>query len=142
MHTRARTVSEKAQGGIALVEALIAVLLFSLGILALVGLQAVMSKNVTHAKLRAEASFLANQLIGQMWVDQANLSSYAATGGICATEGYANCTNWQTQVSQVLPNGNADVTINGTVVSISLNWRLPGDGEADNQFQIEADIRS
>lgn len=133
-------VSKNAEKGVVLVEALIAILLFSLGILALVGLQATMSKNVTHAKLRAEASFLANQLIGQMWVDQANLASYAATGGACATTGYAYCTNWQAQVRQVLPEGRANVTVNGTVVNIVLNWRMPG--EEGSQFQIDADIKS
>lgn len=139
MHTRAHLNIAKTQGGIALVEALIAVLLFSLGILALVGLQAVMSKNVTQAKLRAEASFLANQLIGQMWVDQSNLSSYVATGGACAITGYANCTNWQAQVRQVLPGGSANVAVNGTVVSVLLSWHLPGE-ESGSQFQIDADI--
>lgn len=139
MHTRAHLNIAKTQGGIALVEALIAVLLFSLGILALVGLQAVMSKNVTQAKLRAEASFLANQLIGQMWVDQANLSSYVATGGACAITGYANCANWQTQVRQVLPGGSANVAVNGTIVSVLLSWHLPGE-ESGSQFQIDADI--
>lgn len=140
MRSMTSAVSKKMQSGVVLVEALIAILLFSLGILALVGLQASMSKNVTHAKLRAEASFLANQLIGQMWVDQANLSSYAATGGACATTGYANCTTWHSQVRQVLPQGSANVTVNGTVVNILLNWRMPG--EESSQFQIDADIKS
>lgn len=138
MRTRAHAVVRQIQDGIALVEALIAVLLFSLGILALVGLQATMSRNVTQAKLRAEASFLANQLIGQMWVDQANLSSYAATGGTCNVATFTNCTSWQTQVSQVLPGGNADVTINGTIVNVVLRWTLPG--EAPSQLRIDANI--
>jgi type IV pilus assembly protein PilV len=128
----------KAQGGIVLIEALIAVLLFSLGILALVGLQATMSKGVTQAKLRAEASFLANQLIGQMWVDQVNLSNYAASEGTCTTTSFTNCTNWQTQVGQALPDGKADVTINGSVVNVVLHWQLPG--EAPSEFQIDANV--
>ena len=48
--------NRKQQRGIALIEVLVAVLLFALGILALVGLQASMNKNVTQAKLRGEAS--------------------------------------------------------------------------------------
>jgi type IV pilus assembly protein PilV len=126
------------QHGIALLEALIAILLFSLGVLALVGLQATMNKNVTHAKLRGEAAFLANQLIGQMWVDQANLSRYVVTAGTCGEAGFANCTNWQTSVAQVLPSGTADVTVNGTAVDVTLNWQLPG--EAPGRFQIGANI--
>lgn len=129
----------RQQDGIALIEALIAIFLFSLGILALVGLQATMSKNVTQAKLRSEASFLANQLIGQMWVDQANLSNYAMTGGACNVAGFARCTNWRSAVQQMLPEGSADVIVNGTAVNISLNWQLQGE-EVPGQFQIDANI--
>lgn len=138
MHAKVRATLNETQRGVVLVEALIAVLLFSLGILALVGLQASMSKNVTQAKLRAEASFLANQLIGQMWVDQVNLGNYAAASGTCTNAAYTSCANWQTQVRQVLPGGSANVTINGTTVNIAMSWRLPG--EESSQFQIAADI--
>jgi type IV pilus assembly protein PilV len=142
MHTQTRASTLGKQRGIALLEALIAIFLFSLGILALVGLQAVMSKNVTQAKLRGEASFLANQLIGQMWVDQANLARYAVTEGVCVAAAgataNANCSNWLTSVQQALPSGSADVAINGNQVNISLNWQLPG--EIPGGFQIDATI--
>lgn len=132
----------RGQAGIALVEALIAILLFSLGILMLVGLQAAMTKNVTHAKLRAEAAFLANQLIGQMWVDQANLSKYAVSNRACTTEDFNKCTNWLAQVGQALPGGQATVTVTNQDVRVVLNWQLPGDGEVSNQFQIDAAIHN
>jgi type IV pilus assembly protein PilV len=138
MRPKAHVFRPRQQSGVALLEALIAIFLFSLGILALVGLQATMSKNVTQAKLRGEAAFLANQLIGQMWVDQANLSNYVITAGTCDIDGYANCTNWRTTVGQVLPNSDADVTVNGSTVNITLSWQLPG--EMPGQFQIGAII--
>ena len=140
MSFRTYVVMERKQRGIALIEALIAIFLFSLGVLALVGLQAVMSKNVTQAKLRGEASFLANQLIGQMWVDQPNLSSYRIADGECTTTGYAKCTNWRTAVKQTLPGGVANVTVDGSAVDITLNWELPGDGAAPSQYQISANV--
>jgi len=55
------------QKGVALLEALIAVLLFSFGVLALVGLQASTMRITTDAKMRVDASYLANQKIGEMW---------------------------------------------------------------------------
>ncbi|HEY8607818.1 MAG TPA: pilus assembly protein PilV [Noviherbaspirillum sp.] len=133
-------VAARRQNGIILVEALVAVLLFSLGILALVGLQATMSKNVTEAKLRSESAFLANQLIGQMWVDQLNLNNYAMNNGVCTNGGFANCTNWRTRVGQQLPNGSANVTIAGTAVNIQLTWRLPGEDAVPGQFEVDANI--
>ncbi|MEF8698214.1 MAG: hypothetical protein V5B33_02625 [Candidatus Accumulibacter sp. UW20] len=50
-----------------LLEALIAVLIFSLGILSLVALQATSIQLASDAKYRVDASLLADKLIGQMW---------------------------------------------------------------------------
>lgn len=126
------------QGGFALLESLIAIVLFSLGILALVGLQAAMTKNVTSAKVRGEASYLANQLIGLMWVNPANLANFAIASGACANTGYANCTTWLTTVNRALPSGSANVTVNGTAVLITISWQTPG--EMPSQFMIDANI--
>ncbi len=50
-----------------LLEALIAILIFSLGILSLVALQGTSIQLTSDAKYRTDASLLANKLIGQMW---------------------------------------------------------------------------
>lgn len=130
--------SLRRQHGLSLVEVLVSILLFSLGILALVGLQASLSKNVTEAKLRSEAAFLANQLIGQMWVDQVNLARYGMEEGSCTDTGFASCMNWRARVGQLLPAGAASVNVDGSAVNIELNWQLPG--EAPGKFEIGAVI--
>lgn len=53
-----------------LIEALIAILIFSIGILAVVGMQGVAIKNVTESRSRSEAAILAQALLAQMWIDQ------------------------------------------------------------------------
>jgi len=55
--------SRGRERGVMLIEALIAILIFSIGILAVVGMQGVAIKNVTESKYRSEAAFLANELI-------------------------------------------------------------------------------
>jgi len=67
-----RTDYSHPQNGFVLLEALIAILIFSMGILAIVGLQAASVQASTDARYRTEASLLANQLIGQMWVSDKN----------------------------------------------------------------------
>ena len=57
-----------AQRGSFLLEALISVLIVALGLLGLIGLQARAIQNVDDAQYRAEAAYLANALLGQMWV--------------------------------------------------------------------------
>lgn len=121
-----------------MIEALIAILLFSLGILALAGLQGTMTRNVTQSKLRGEASYLANQLIGQMWVDQANLAKYEITSSACADTAYDKCTSWLDAVNGTLPGGNAEVEVNAGVVGITVSWQMQG--EEENKLQIDANI--
>lgn len=65
------------QSGAYLLEALIGILIFALGVLGIVGLQAASLKTTNDAGLRAEAVFAASQLLGQMWTDDVNnLSLY------------------------------------------------------------------
>ena len=57
----------KQQSGVMLLEALIAILIFSLGVLGIVGMQASAVNASRDAKYRTDAGLLANELIGQMW---------------------------------------------------------------------------
>jgi type IV pilus assembly protein PilV len=57
----------KQQSGIMLIEALIAILIFSIGVLGVVGIQASAIAASRDAKFRTDAGLLANELIGQMW---------------------------------------------------------------------------
>ena len=61
-----------------LLEALIAILIFSLGVLALVGLQTVSIRQSSEAGYRAEALMFANEIIGQMWVDNRSFANLSA----------------------------------------------------------------
>ncbi|HZI83704.1 MAG TPA: hypothetical protein VFF44_07300 [Casimicrobiaceae bacterium] len=67
---------KRQQNGAYLLEALIGILIFALGVLGIVGLQAASLHATTDSGLRAEAVFAANQLLGQMWTDsEANLTA-------------------------------------------------------------------
>jgi type IV pilus assembly protein PilV len=106
--------------GFMLIEVLVSILIFSIGVLALVGLQAKMTKAQSASKFRADAAYLSNELIGVMWSDVTNLGSYNGTG--CA--GYARCKDWQTKVSQNLPGGTGTVssTASTGAVTITITW--------------------
>jgi len=100
-----------AQRGVVLLEALIAVLLFSMGVLALVGLQAAMVKNTSESKFRAEASFIAQQRIGMIWTDVTNASLYLNTADI----------------NSLLPSGTLTVTNPATnQYVVTVTWQQPG----------------
>lgn len=110
-----------SQRGMMLLEALIAVIIFSLGILGLIGLQASSTTRTTQAKFRVDASQIANQRVSAMWVDQANLLNYEES---------------DTDVPE-LPGGKRSTEVNVTGVSpvagtnlvevkVTVSWNVPG----------------
>lgn len=101
------------QEGVVLLEGLIAIVIFSLGILAIIGLQSASVRNTTDSKYRMDASFLANQTIGMMWTKRADLASFAGTGTVSE-----------------LPNGTRTVVVAGKDVTVTITWRLPGEPAA------------
>jgi type IV pilus assembly protein PilV len=144
----------KSQQGVLLLEAMIAVLIFSLGILAIVALQAASIRTQGDAKQRAEASYLANQLIGRMWTDRGNLAGYAhnAAGafscdsavGTSATSASASLTTWLQNVSATLPNGTSGaqriVVGAGNLVTITMCWRAGNNTRETRRYEIATQI--
>jgi type IV pilus assembly protein PilV len=110
--------------GVMLIEALVAVLIFAFGVLGLVGLQATMTKAQSTAKYRADAAFLAQQVLGTMWSDAPNLANYATAN--CA--GYARCNSWAAKVASTLPAGTAAVTLVGSDITVAITWTQPNEG--------------
>lgn len=126
------------QQGVMLLEALIAIVIFSLGVLALVGLQAATISFSTDARSRAEASFLANELIGQIWVDRTNKINYNYPGGSAAP-----LATWVTKVQGALPGSVANpptvsVVVAGGVaaVTVTLRWQVPNSTTVHNYLAI------
>ena len=131
-----------------LLEALIGILIFSLGILALVGMQATALRASTDARDRTEASNLAAQIVGELWLDRANLANYVYDGSGTPP---AALNNWVTQVENSLPGAAANhptITIGasptlpasvGTEVEVVVFWQNPSDPNL-HQFAMSAYI--
>lgn len=127
--------ASRNQRGVMLLEALIGILIFSIGILALLGMQAVAMRATIDAKYRSEASFLANEIVGVMWGDPANLGDYA-TANCVATP---RCNDWLTRVQAMLPNATGanapSIAVNNRAVEVTVRWQPPG-GEASNHVVV------
>jgi type IV pilus assembly protein PilV len=133
--------SAKTQAGIVLLEGLIAILIFSLGILAIVGMQTIAVKETTDARYRSEACLLANQLLGTMWVsDRTTLQANFNTGNV----GY---NAWLADVAATLPGIAAnppDVNVDATgIVTVTINWLAPNEpaSAVAHQYVAVAQIR-
>lgn len=105
--------------GVGLIEVLVSLLVFSLGVLGLVGLQARSVQIETQAGDRTRAANLANEVVTQMWVNQ--------TTGLSEKQ----LEDWNKRVEDTstagLPGGVGEVSepdANG-VVTITVTWRPP-----------------
>ena len=121
---------KRAVQGFMLIEALVALLIFAFGVLGLVGLQATMTKAQSTSKYRADASFLAQQVLGTMWSDSPNLANYATAN--CA--GYPRCGDWAAKVASTLPGGTTAVTFGppdcpAPAVKVAITWTQPNEGQ-------------
>ena len=90
---------QRNQGGVMLLEAMIGILIFSLGVLALVAMQAVSISNVSNARYRSEAAFLANEILSQAWVDR-GASRRQHRELSLARAATRRSTDWVTKVNQ------------------------------------------
>jgi type IV pilus assembly protein PilV len=126
-------VNPKLQSGVVLLEALIAILIFSIGILAIVGLQSTAVKTAADARYRSDAAFLAGELVSQIWSDAPNVAQYEYPGSGAVP---GRLTGWMTRVSSRLPgtdptggtppiiDHSTDPTL-GNIVDITVRWRMP-----------------
>jgi type IV pilus assembly protein PilV len=104
------------QGGFALLEALISILLFSIGVLGIVALQARASQFSVDSEDRSRAALFANQLVSQMWARKST-SLDAAT-----------ISSWQAQVSASgsgLPSGSGSVSVDNGLATVTITWKAP-----------------
>jgi len=105
----------KGEEGFLLLEVLLAIVIFSIGILAVLGLQAVMVKHSTEARMRSVASLVAEERISEMWADPALAPSRVEL---------------DTNIEPILPNGRRTVVqlVPGRY-QVTVTWQLPGQTE-------------
>jgi type IV pilus assembly protein PilV len=148
--------SMNRQRGVFLIEALIGILIFSIGILALVAIQASAISAQSDAQYRMEAAKRAEQITSQMWlnVSRTNAASVAtslntfqhqATGSNCNFSGTASTntlvTDWVstlTTAPAALPGATTamqQIVVDTTAaaynkVTVTVCWKAPTDAVA------------
>jgi type IV pilus assembly protein PilV len=120
-----------------LIEALIGILIFSIGILALIGMQGTAVKNATDARFRSDASYLANTIVGQMRLDFAFIDSYKDS----ATGNYPARTEWRNQVAAALPGIDLAGSVRVPSITVDAMPALTYAGDASPSNRVTVVIR-
>jgi len=119
-----------SQRGLTLIEVMIVVLIFSFGMLGLVGLQARAFQFSVNAEDSNRAALLASEMASAMW----NNGSTTLDAAVITT--------WQVRVADAtgrgLPGGQGAVVVNGNVANITVQWLPPGqDAAAPHRYVTE-----
>lgn len=121
------------QTGSYLLETLIAILIFSFGILGLIGLLGSSIRVTNDARYRSEAANLAGAMIADMWtMTAAQMDTEFGTGG-------AKLAAWQGKATALLPAAatypptvdltQAGLSAESRTVVVSVFWKMPGETE-------------
>jgi type IV pilus assembly protein PilV len=120
----------RRQQGVAMLEAMIAIVILALGLLGSVGLQARSYSALSDASARAEATIAAEKLLGIMSNDAANVNSYVLAEG--ATAGTA-VAPWLDETKRAIPSAIVSVQVTQqtrrAMVQISIRWTRKAGGE-------------
>jgi type IV pilus assembly protein PilV len=127
------------QSGVMLLEALIAILIFSLAILTVISIQATSLRMVADAQLRSRAALLADRLVGEMWANGGRIDDLATkfrspdgTAYVAWRDGHVTGANGLPGVDphgdtaptvNVTPGGIVDGESRNAQVIVNLFWR-------------------
>ena len=120
------------QKGSSILEGLLAILMFSIGMLSILMLLSTGLVETGNARYRTEASLLASDLVGQMWTGDRSLAALQKRFSDTTSVDYQR---WLRTVHDRLPgtdgtNNLPVITIDGQrKVKIVLYWQAPGDGK-------------
>lgn len=123
--------STRQQHGATLIEVLIAVVVLSIGLLGLAGLQVTSVQSNHSAYQRSQASLLASDLADRMRANrtQALTNAYVAdyatsssSNNVSGTRAQKDLAEWLNNLALKLPDGQGKVEKNGSLVTIHVRW--------------------
>lgn len=121
---------QQRQTGSFLIEALVSLMIFMIGLIALLGVAAQATNQLGQSKFRNDASYLAGELIGEMWVTAGTPAAF-------------NWTAWRARVADTLPGGLCPVAscyVTGTMVVLDITWTDKKDPAVTHHYQTTAQV--
>jgi type IV pilus assembly protein PilV len=132
----------RSQKGVTMIEVLVAVIVLSIGLLGLAGLQ---SAGLTHnqsASFRSTATMMTYSILDSMRANrmEAMNGSYNITLGASATSGSSvaeqDLDDWLSELALRLPAGTGAIHVDNNVVTVTIQWDDSRGALAAQQFVL------
>ena len=152
-----QSVTPTKQRGFSLLEILVTVIILSIGLLGLAGLQAAALRYSSTAYQRSQATALAYEIVDEMRANAKAARCGAYTGGtsksgedctntavpdLNARVGFAKAyvKNWETALANTLPAGKGVISYNGNLIRVAISWDDSRGEEAVRDFSMETEL--
>lgn len=131
----------RRQRGVGMIEVLVAIVVLAFGLLGLAGLQTRVLAYSQSSLFRSQAAALTDDILDRMRADRARalgtlwdtaLDTDLSTIG--DTFPSSDLKNWKQEVAALLPAGQASISVNGSVVTIVVQWDDTRGREGSQQF--------
>ncbi len=135
--------AKRRQGGVTLIETLIALLLVSGGLLALVQMQMLGLRTATSATLRDQAVLQANDMLERIRANPLAIETdnYVVGFGELPAPGTIHGDDiraWKTAVASVLAGGDGAIARSGRLYTVSVRWDESWDADLEGGLaQVE-----
>jgi type IV pilus assembly protein PilV len=132
---------KRYQDGGGLVEGLMSLVVLSVGILGLIGMQATLIQENGESRVRMQAGFFATSVLGMAAASPENVGCFIVNSTqsvACASvDAQAQATGWLDQVMNALPSAAAvppEVAYDNAtgLLVVTLRWRMRGDSMVHN----------
>ena len=147
------------QSGLGMIEILVALLILSIGLLGLAGMQVTSTKMTSMSQQKTQAMILANDMVERVRANRANAGAYdntdVSSGDRCETDFTAPGGNvaandeaeWTNSVRCLLADGRGDVSVDAgdKEVTVNMQWetRMAADDDAfvEDQGKLKVTAR-
>lgn len=139
--------ADHRQSGVGLIEVLVAVLVLSIGLLGLAGVQLISMRNSNSALSKVQANTLGNDILDRMRANRGAAldGDYDTTfedeheGGTVALD---DLSDWKTALSDQLPGGQGEIDVDDAEVLVTIRWVEDWAEEADDAGRVNVQMRS
>ncbi|MDY6799243.1 MAG: type IV pilus modification protein PilV [Pseudomonadota bacterium] len=143
--------------GFTLLEVMVALVIFSIGLLGLAGLQSQSLRYNHSAYLQTQATFLAYDILDRMRANKETAQAGGYNAGFSTSGTNHDCNNssvscgtnqmaqfdiyeWKDLLSDSLPAGTGSVGQSGDVFTVTIQWDDPGTPGDESEIQIQSEL--